>query len=193
MKKVFLTLSLVAIFCIAALAEKQVAVLYVPDMECNSCKAKVENILAFEKGVRKLDYDVEKHLVTVTFEDKKTNVETLQKTLVKYLNYKSEVVSVNGVESKDFNKDKECKTGKDKNSQSCKEGDHKGHNHDGKSEVKTDRPTCPHNHEGCSHVQGNNGDKKGSCPTKNESNGEKKTCPKQDEPLKAVTLPANME
>lgn len=167
MKKVFLTLSLVAIFCIAALAEKQVAVLYVPDMECNNCKAKVENILAFEKGVRKLDYDVEKHLVTVTFEDKKTNVETLQNTLVKYLNYKSEVVSVNGVESKDSNKDKECKTGKDKNAQSCKEGDHKGHNHDGKSEVKTDRPTCPHNHEGCSHVQGNNGDKKGSCPTKN--------------------------
>ena len=33
MKKVFLTLSLVAIFCIAALAEKQVAVLYVPDSE----------------------------------------------------------------------------------------------------------------------------------------------------------------
>ena len=86
MKKLFSTMSLLAIFCVAVLAEKQVVALYVPGMECNNCKEKVNNVLAFEKGVRKLSYDVEKRTVTITFEDTKTNVETLQNSLVKYLN-----------------------------------------------------------------------------------------------------------
>ena len=38
MKKLFSTLSLLAIFCVAVLAEKQVVALYVPGMECNNCK-----------------------------------------------------------------------------------------------------------------------------------------------------------
>lgn len=92
MKKIILTLAFSAGIAIAAMAEKQTAYLYVPDMECNNCKGKVENVLAFEKGVRKLDFDVLKRLVTVVYEDKKTDVATLQAALQKHLNYKSEVL-----------------------------------------------------------------------------------------------------
>lgn len=92
MKKLILTLICAAGMALSVSAEKQTAYLYVPDMECNNCKGKVENVLAFEKGVRKLDFDVVKRLVTVVFEDKKTSVDKLQEALKKHLNYSSEVL-----------------------------------------------------------------------------------------------------
>ena len=141
MKKLFSTLSLLAIFCVAILAEKQVVALYVPGMECNNCKEKVNNVLAFEKGVRKLSYDVEKRTVTITFEDTKTNVETLQNSLVKYLNYNSEVLSLNGVENM---------------------GNHKGHDKNGKHEGCTEDH---HKHEGC--TEGHHNQCSSTCPSKN--------------------------
>ena len=153
MKKLFSTLSLLAIFCVAVLAEKQVVALYVPGMECNNCKEKVNNVLAFEKGVRKLSYDVEKHIVTITFEDKKTNVETLQNSLVKYLNYKSEVLSLNGVENN---------------------GNHKGHDKNGKHEGCTEDH---HKHEGC--TEGHHDQCSSTCQSKNgqQVKEEKTQCP----------------
>ena len=167
MKKLFSTLSLLAIFCVAVLAEKQVVALYVPGMECNNCKEKVNNVLAFEKGVRKLSYDVEKRTVTITFEDKKTNVETLQNSLVKYLNYKSEVLSLNGVENN---------------------GNHKGHDKDGKHEGCTEdhhkHEGCTeghHNHEGCdkSAVKEDKKQCSSTCPSQNgqQVKEEKTQCP----------------
>lgn len=92
MKRIILLLALVAGFT-ALFAEKQTAYLYVPDMECDNCKGKVENVLAYEKGVRRLDFDVTKRLVTVVYEDKKTDVSKLQAALIKHLNYKSTVVN----------------------------------------------------------------------------------------------------
>lgn len=92
MKKMFIMLAIVVGVTTTAVAEKQTIYLYVPDMECNNCKGKVENVLAYEKGVRKLDFDVQKRLVTITYEDKKTSTEKLQEALVKYLKYKSVVV-----------------------------------------------------------------------------------------------------
>lgn len=133
MRKIFLTMTLLLAFTMAMFAEKQVVELYVPDMECNNCKAKVDNVLAFEKGVRKLDYDVAQRIVTITFEDKKTNTENLQNALVKYLNYKSQVISKNGVAVQNNTCSKPC----DK-PQVCPEG----HKHD--------ETTCP-NHQGCGH------------------------------------------
>jgi cation transport ATPase len=53
MKKVFLTLALAAGISVAVMAEKQTVRLYVPEMECDNCKGKVENVLAYEKGVKK--------------------------------------------------------------------------------------------------------------------------------------------
>lgn len=92
MKRIFVMLAVIACTATMAVAEKQTVSLYVPDMECNNCKSKVENVLAYEKGIRKLGFDVQKRLVTVTYEDRKTSVEKLQDALMKYLNYKSVVV-----------------------------------------------------------------------------------------------------
>ena len=89
MKKVFLTLALVAGISVAVLAEKQTVRLYVPEMECDNCKGKVENVLAYEKGVKKLDFDVAHRVVTIVYEDKRTNVEKLQAALMKYIKYES--------------------------------------------------------------------------------------------------------
>lgn len=138
MRKIFLTMTLLLAFTMAMFAEKQVVTLYVPDMECNNCKAKVDNVLAFEKGVRKLDYDVAQRIVTITFEDKKTNTENLQNALVKYLNYKSQVISKNGVAVQNNTCSKPC----DK-PQVCPE-DHK---HD--ETTDPNHKGCGHNHNGC--------------------------------------------
>lgn len=112
MKKIFVLMALFFTVAIAAVAEKQTVYLYVPEMECNNCKGKVENVLAYEKGVRKLDYDIQKRLVTIVFEDKKTNVEKLQAALIKHLNYKSMVVQPG---------------------EAPEHHDHHGHNHEGHS------------------------------------------------------------
>ena len=89
MKKVFLTLALAAGISVAVMAEKQTVRLYVPEMECDNCKGKVENVLAYEKGVKKLDFDVAHRIVTIVYEDKRTNVEKLQAALMKYIKYES--------------------------------------------------------------------------------------------------------
>ena len=88
MKRIILILTLIVGFT-AAYAEKQTVRLYVPEMECKNCQGKVDKVLAFEKGVRSLEYDLEHRTVTVVFEDKKTDVAKLQEALVKQLKYKS--------------------------------------------------------------------------------------------------------
>ncbi|HRZ95944.1 MAG TPA: heavy-metal-associated domain-containing protein [Paludibacter sp.] len=47
------------------------------DMDCNSCKQKIEKNIAFEKGVKSLDVKLEKKTVEVTYDNRKTNVENL--------------------------------------------------------------------------------------------------------------------
>lgn len=91
MKRLFiLALCIVSCaLCINLMAEKQTVRLYVPEMECDNCKGKVENVLAYERGVKKLDFDVAHRTVTIVFEDKRTNVEKLQAALMKYIKYES--------------------------------------------------------------------------------------------------------
>lgn len=47
-------------------------------MDCGSCKNKIEKNIAFEKGVKSLDVDLEKQTVEVTYDKRKTDVEGLQ-------------------------------------------------------------------------------------------------------------------
>ncbi len=91
MKKMILSIAMV-LMALTAAAEKKTVTLYIHDMECKNCMAKVENTLAFEKGVRALDFDLAKRQVTITYNDKKTTVEKLQQALMKYNKYASQVV-----------------------------------------------------------------------------------------------------
>ncbi len=90
MKKLII-MCLMAIVSVSMYAEKQAVTLFVKDMECNTCKGKVEKVLAYERGVKKLNFNVAAHTVTVIFDDKKCSVEKLQSALLKYLKYTSEV------------------------------------------------------------------------------------------------------
>lgn len=90
MKKV-IVVCLMAFISVVAFAEKQTVTLHVPGMECNTCKGKVEKVLAYEKGVIKLDYNVETRTVVIAFNDKRTSTVKLQEALVKYLKFESTV------------------------------------------------------------------------------------------------------
>ena len=92
MRKMILSIAMV-LMALTAAAEKQTVTLYVHDMECNSCKAKVEKTLAFERGVQDLEFNLEKRQVTITYNDEKTTVEKLQQALMKYNKYTSQVVT----------------------------------------------------------------------------------------------------
>ena len=91
MRKMILSIAMV-LMALTAAAEKQTVTLYIHDMECNSCKAKVEKTLAFERGVQDLEFNLEKRQVTIVFNDKKTTIEKLQQALMKYNRYPSQVI-----------------------------------------------------------------------------------------------------
>ncbi len=74
---------------ISAMAEKKTVQLYIPGMECANCQAKVENVLNYEKGVKKLNVTLDKRMVEITFDDTKTSVEALKKALFDKLKFKS--------------------------------------------------------------------------------------------------------
>lgn len=79
MKKqvLILMMSLMALTVMAEKTKKEVT-FNVP-MTCEKCVSKVEKNIAFEKGVKDLDCDLEAKTVRVTYIAEKTNVAQLQK------------------------------------------------------------------------------------------------------------------
>lgn len=136
MKKTILSITLMLAVAMNTMAEKQVITLKVNEMECGGCQAKVEKTLSQEKGVKDLQFNLEKKLVTITFDDTKTTVEKLQAALVKYNKYTTEVVP----QKKDQKScDKSCTKGDGKTG-CCASKDA----HSGCSEQKTEG--CGHKH-----------------------------------------------
>ncbi len=60
-------------------------------MDCNSCKAKIEKNIAFEKGVKSLDVNLETKRVTITYQENKNSEEGLVKAIEK-LGFTAKVV-----------------------------------------------------------------------------------------------------
>jgi len=87
---------------------------------CQPCKEKIEQGLAFEKGVRDVEYDLATAIVKVTYNAGRTSVEKLRKTINK-LGY-----TADGQEA-EKGKKAECSHSKKEEKHSCKEGD--GHKH----------------------------------------------------------------
>ena len=81
-KNIFMTVMvciLCAVFCtpaFAAKADKQVVVLSC-DLHCQGCCDKIMKNIAWEKGVKDIVCDLKTKTVTVTFDNRKTDVETL--------------------------------------------------------------------------------------------------------------------
>lgn len=51
--------------------------------QCEMCKEKIEETLAFTKGVKKSELDLETNTVTVTYRPKKTTPENIRKAIAK--------------------------------------------------------------------------------------------------------------
>ena len=83
MKKfLILLLALVPMVAIQAKPNKQTVVLYC-DLHCQGCCDKIMKNIAFEKGVKDIQFDMEQQAVTVTYDADKTDVPTLQKAFAK--------------------------------------------------------------------------------------------------------------
>ena len=88
MRNIFVSLFIFALYSlffvqpVSAKADKQTVVLSC-DLHCQGCCDKIMKNIAFEKGVKDLVCDLQGKTVTVTYDAKKTDVETLLKAFAK--------------------------------------------------------------------------------------------------------------
>ena len=75
-----------ALVTIVALAKdiQTVVVTTMPQMHCENCENRIKNNLRFEKGVKKIETNIEKQTVTITYDADKTTVEQLLKGFEKF-------------------------------------------------------------------------------------------------------------
>ena len=83
--KIILMLSVVLTLTLSAEAQKknEKTVVFKTHLHCESCKAKVEKNLPFEKGVKDLKIDMKAKTITVTYREDKNSLENIQKALEK--------------------------------------------------------------------------------------------------------------
>lgn len=48
-----------------------------PQMHCESCENRIKNNLRFEKGIKKIETDIEHQAVTITYDADKTDIEAI--------------------------------------------------------------------------------------------------------------------
>lgn len=73
---------------------KNETVVFNVSMDCMGCKNKIEKNIAFEKGVKDLDVNLENKTVKVTYDTRKTSKENLI-AAIKKLGYDAEVETPN--------------------------------------------------------------------------------------------------
>ena len=85
MKRIITALAM-AVVASTAMAKtiKTVVVTTTPQMHCENCENKIKGNLRFEKGVKKIETDVERQTVTVTYDADKTTVEKLLEGFTKF-------------------------------------------------------------------------------------------------------------
>ena len=84
---------------------KTVVVTTLPQMQCASCVNKIKGNLRFEKGVKEIECDIPKQMVTITYDAEKTTPENIIKSFSKF-GYKATEVK------QDTNKKSDEKSGK---------------------------------------------------------------------------------
>ena len=124
----------IALFTVANVhaqkAEKWQKVTIQTNGTCQSCKDKIENGLAYDKGVKDVNYELATAKVTVTYNAEKTSVQNLKDAIVK-LGFK---VDAQAADAKSCSKtcSKPCGS-KEKEAEkpACSGHGHHGHGHDG--------------------------------------------------------------
>jgi periplasmic mercuric ion binding protein len=69
------------------------------NLDCESCKKKIEDYMAFEKGVTAIKADVPSKVVTIEFRTNKTDESKLV-AAIKKLGYEADVIEESGEEKK---------------------------------------------------------------------------------------------
>ena len=111
----FATMLLVSNYSFETMAQKSKdlkTVIIEASMECNSCKAKIEKNIAFEKGVKDLNVNLDTKRVTITYQNGKNSDEQLAKAIAD-LGYTVKIVKDNpskDCDAKTNEKSKECDT-----------------------------------------------------------------------------------
>ena len=103
MKVVRLVLIMVVVLSAAmsvnAQKKNEKTVIFNANLHCESCKAKVEKNIPYEKGVKDLKVDMKTQTITVTFREDKNTTENLQKAIEK-LNIEVKVIEGNNTSAK---------------------------------------------------------------------------------------------
>lgn len=83
--KLVFVLAVLLVTAMTVNAEKkgEKTVVFKANLHCESCKAKIEKNLPYEKGVKGLEVDMETQTITVTFREDKNNEENLKKAIEK--------------------------------------------------------------------------------------------------------------
>jgi copper chaperone CopZ len=88
-----LLISLFALLMGIAASNLRVVILTpTPQMHCESCETKIKSNMRFEKGVKKIETNIERQEVTITYDPKKNDVKSLQAAMKK-IGYETKVVS----------------------------------------------------------------------------------------------------
>ena len=85
--------ALMAVSTFAATAKPE-KVTFQTNLRCNTCVKKVNENIAFEKGVKDLAVSLDKQTITVTYDPAKTSADKLAKAIEK-LGYKAQKDTVN--------------------------------------------------------------------------------------------------
>lgn len=94
MKK-FITFISLALFASATLSAKDIKVLVVktaPEMHCNACETKIKNNIRFVQGVKKIDTNLDKKEVSITYDADKTDASKISAAFKK-IGYETTTVS----------------------------------------------------------------------------------------------------
>ncbi|MFC2112233.1 heavy-metal-associated domain-containing protein [Bacteroidota bacterium] len=84
MKTIIVLLSLMLLSSGASAQNSKLEVIKIKtSSQCDMCKERIEEALAFEKGVKKSVVDVEKQIVTVTYKKGKTDPDKIRKAISK--------------------------------------------------------------------------------------------------------------
>ncbi|MBQ8703900.1 MAG: heavy-metal-associated domain-containing protein [Bacteroidales bacterium] len=82
-KNLFVIISSILLLAVGGKDLRQLVLTPTPVMHCQSCEDKIKGNMRFEKGVVNIETDREKQTVTITYDPRKTNVETLQAAMKK--------------------------------------------------------------------------------------------------------------
>ena len=83
MKRTLSSLVLLAAMSLQAKDIKTLVVTTQPQMHCQNCEKKIKGNLRFEKGVKRIDTNLDTKQVTITYDAEKTTPEQLMKGLRK--------------------------------------------------------------------------------------------------------------